>query len=419
MTEVLATIITIGDELLIGQVIDTNSAWLAQQLNSIGIILKRRVAVGDSYGDIVAALEAESGKSQIVLLTGGLGPTNDDITKNVLCGYFGGKMIVNDEALAHVKHLFEKVFRRPISAVNLRQAEVPDVCEVLQNAKGSAPGMIFKKDGTIFISMPGVPYEMKGMVTDHVLPLLQRSFTLPKINHRYILTAGIGESALAEEINSLESSLPADIKLAYLPNYGMVRLRLSTYNERGAIDEAYQHLKTLVAKYMVTDNDDTLPVVVGKLLTSAGDTLATAESCTGGNIAHLITSNPGSSVYFRGSVVSYSNDLKTSMLGVSKDTLHSHGAVSEETVREMLSGLLKVTGATYGIATSGIMGPDGGSAEKPVGTVWVAAGNSELHLATKLQLRFSRERNIEVASMMALNFLRKFIVENGPSKYNE
>ena len=415
MKEVYATIITIGDELLIGQVIDTNSAWIARELNQCGIAVKKRVAVGDRYDNIIAELDAQARGAEIILITGGLGPTTDDITKKVLCDYFGGKLIVNDEALAHVKYLFEKVFKRTVSDVNHRQAEVPDVCEVIQNKRGTAPGMIFRNHGVIYVSMPGVPYEMKGMMTDNVLPLLINSFTLPSIVHKYMLTAGIGESALAEIIHDFEYSLPPKIKLAYLPNYGMVRLRLSTTvmpdDSETLIEEKFSELKELVQGYLVSDNDDTMPELIGKILKNKQETISTAESCTGGYIGHLLTSVPGSSAYYLGSIVSYSNELKEGLLNVLPNTLESSGAVSEQTVIEMLNGLLQQTNSTYGVATSGIMGPDGGTPDKPVGTVWIAAGNKEKHMTQKIQLRFSRERNIEVASMMALNFVRKFIVD--------
>ena len=417
MKNVYATIITIGDELLIGQVIDTNSAWIAQQLNQNGIAVKKRIAVGDSFDEIKNALDTESAGAEIILITGGLGPTSDDITKPALCDYFGGKMIVNQEALDHVRYLFEQVFKRPISEVNLKQAEVPDVCEVIQNKRGSAPGMIFRKYNTIYISMPGVPYEMKGMVEDSVIPMLKATYNLPSILHRTILTAGIGESALAEVIHDFEYGLPPEIKLAYLPNYGMVRLRLSTsgFDKEATskrLDEHFANLKLLVKTYMVTDVDDSMQVFVGKLLKSKNKTLSTAESCTGGYIAHLITSVPGSSAYFEGSVVSYSYEIKTKLLHVKEETLQNFGAVSEETVNEMLKGLLEKMNTDYGIAVSGIMGPDGGTKDKPVGTVWIAVGNSEKKQTQKLSLRFTRDRNIEVTAMMALNFLRKFIVDN-------
>ncbi|MEP7251359.1 MAG: competence/damage-inducible protein A [Ginsengibacter sp.] len=417
MKNVCATIITIGDELLIGQVIDTNSAWIAQQLNQNGIAVRKRVAVGDSFGEIKNALDTESLGAEIILITGGLGPTSDDITKPALCDYFGGKMIVNQEALDHVKYLFEQVFKRPISEVNLKQAEVPDVCEVIQNRRGSAPGMIFRKDNTIYISMPGVPYEMKGIVEDAVIPMLKATYNLPSILHRTILTAGIGESALAEVIHDFEYGLPPGLKLAYLPNYGMVRLRLSTsgFDKEATakkLEEYFANLKSLVKTYMVTDVDDSMQVFVGKLLKSKNKTISTAESCTGGYIAHLITSVPGSSAYFEGSIVSYSYEIKTKMLNVKEQTLQNFGAVSEETVNEMLKGLLEKMNTDYGIAVSGIMGPDGGTKDKPVGTVWIAVGNAEKKQTQKINLRFTRERNIEVTAMMALNFLRKFIVDN-------
>jgi len=417
MKNVNASIITIGDELLIGQVIDTNSAWIAQQLNRIGVAVKRRVAVGDRPDEIIEILDEESKYSEIILMTGGLGPTSDDITKNVLCDYFGGKMVVNEGALKNVKYLFEQVFKRPISEVNLRQAEVPDVCEVIQNKRGSAPGMIFNKENVIYISMPGVPYEMKGIMEDSVIPLLKVKFELPIIVHRTILTAGIGESALAEIIKEFEDELPPEIKLAYLPTYGMVRLRLSTSGfDKNAveknIDKYFGDLKQLAKDYLVTDVDEPMQVVVGKLLKEKNKTVSTAESCTGGYVAHLITSVAGSSNYYEGSIVSYSYNVKESLLGVHEDTLNTLGAVSEQTVAEMLKGLLGKLNTDYGIAISGIMGPDGGTEDKPVGTVWMAVGNKEDYQTQKINLRFSRERNIEVTGMMALNFLRKFILSN-------
>lgn len=417
MKNVYATIITIGDELLIGQVIDTNSAWIAQQLNKTGIALKKRVAIGDSSMEIKNALDIESVDTDIILITGGLGPTSDDITKPALCEYFGGKMIVNNEALENVKYLFEKIFKRPVSDVNLMQAEVPDVCEVIQNKRGSAPGMIFHKNDTIYISMPGVPYEMKGMIEDYVIPMLQNKYKLPSIIHATILTAGIGESALAEVIKDFEYSLPAEIKLAYLPNYGMVRLRLSTSGfdadeTKEKLDKYFNQLKSMVREYMVTDVDDSMPVVIGKILKSKNKTVSAGESCTGGYISHLITSVPGSSEYFQGSIVSYSNGVKQKLLNVSETTLATFGAVSEETVVEMLKGLLKEFNTDYGIAVSGIMGPAGGTEDKPVGSVWMAVGNLETQHTQKINLRFTRERNIEVTGMMALNLLRKFVIES-------
>ena len=425
MQKIKASIITIGDELLIGQVIDTNSAWIAQELNKAGIFVKRRVAVGDNENDIRIALDEESQHVDIILITGGLGPTSDDITKPLLCKYFNGKMIVNEDALQNVKYLFEKVFKRPVTEVNLKQAEVPDVCTVIQNKRGTAPGMWFvqrtsdgEKKGKIFVSMPGVPNEMQGMMKT-VIEKLKSRFELPVIVHKTLLTAGIGESMLAEQIKDFESALPSNIKLAYLPNYGMVRLRLTTSGyEKGIIEREietqFETLKFLAKEYLVTDEDEPMEKVIGKLLSARNETMSTAESCTGGYIAHLITSIPGSSKYFKGSVVSYDNEVKENVLNVSDETLQTFGAVSEETVKEMLKGALDVLKTNYAIAVSGIMGPDGGSAEKPVGTVWIAVGSKsfdKLRIETqKLNLRFDRMRNIQITSMNALNLLRKLIL---------
>jgi nicotinamide-nucleotide amidase len=415
MKNIDASIITIGDELLIGQVIDTNSAWIAQQLNRAGIAVTKRIAVGDDAHEIWNALESEKGNADVVLITGGLGPTSDDITKQLLCKYFDGKMIVDKGALDNVKFLFEKIYNKPISEVNLKQAEVPDVCEVIQNKRGSAPGMIFQKDGTIFISMPGVPYEMQGIMED-VIPYLEKRFELPAIIHKTILTAGIGESALAEVIKDFEARLPSEIRLAYLPNYGMVRLRLTTsgfdkIKTKNVINEQFEHLKELVKNYMVTDKDETMQEVLGNILSKNNKTISTAESCTGGAIASLITSVPGSSAYYKGSIVSYSYDIKEALLNVKKETLDKYGAVSEETVKEMLWELLNKMKTDFGIAVSGIMGPDGGTDEKPVGTVWIAVGNKEKQIAQKLKQRFERRKNIEVTAVMALNIMRKFILQ--------
>ena len=414
MEKIVAAIITIGDELLIGQVVDTNSAWMAQELNKVGVWVQHRVAVGDSRADIWDGLEQEAERARIILITGGLGPTADDITKPLLNEYFGGKMIVDEGALANVKHIFERL-QRPMIARNLQQAEVPDTCTVIPNRRGTAPGMWFEKEGRIFVSMPGVPHEMKGMMTDYVLPALQKQFNLPFIAHRTLLTAGIGESFLADHINAFETALPAHIKLAYLPNYGMVRLRLTIQGEHPEtlnkeLQKEFDSLRQLVAEWMVIDEDLSLQEVVGKLLKAQGRTVATAESCTGGYIAHLLTSIPGSSAYFKGGVVSYSNDVKQKLLQVDAGTLSSAGAVSEETVRQMVQHALPLLDTDYAIAVSGVMGPDGGSPEKPVGTVWIAVGSSRNITAQKFSFRFDRQRNIELTATFGLNLLRKFIL---------
>jgi len=470
MKNVNASIITIGDELLIGQTIDTNSAWIAQELNKIGVWVTRRVAVGDVWNDIWNALDAESKESDIILITGGLGPTADDITKPLLCKYFGGKLVVNEDVLKHVKYLFEKVYRRPGPMLerNLKQAEVPDVCTVLHNARGTAPGMWFgpapsnsppagggelapaqnqitensdkkilesnknisksevsemmvpndrDRKGAVFVSMPGVPHEMKGLMLNEVLPRIKETFDLPFIIHRTAFTMGTGESMIAEKIKDFETSLPEDIKLAYLPGYGMVKLRLTAKGDdkekmEKELDEKFSVLKELVSEWLVSDKDENLAMAVQKILKEKNKTIGTAESCTGGYIAHLITSNAGSSVGFKGSIVSYANDVKERLLGVTDKTLRTAGAVSEETVIQMVKGAVEKLQVDFVIATSGIMGPDGGSDEKPVGTVWIAAGNNEKVETAKLAFRFDRERNIEMTAHAALNFLRKFILAN-------
>ncbi len=416
---VTASIITIGDELLIGQVIDTNSAWMAQELNKAGVWVQHRAAVGDVWDDIWQALDEESKRSNIILITGGLGPTADDITKPLLCEYFGGKMVMDQSTLEHVTYLFEHVFKRPMPLLdrNKKQAEVPDVCTVLKNERGTAPGMLFEKDGKVFISLPGVPHEMKGLMTDEVLPLLKQRFAMPHIGHRTLLTAGVGESFLAEMIKDFEEVLPASIKLAYLPNYGMVRLRLTASGDSETIVEnelsnQFRELKQLVKEYLVVDEDIPINALVGRLLKQDNKTVSTAESCTGGYIAHLLTAFAGSSAYFKGSVVSYDNSIKKNVLHVKEETLQTVGAVSEETVKEMAKGVLNIMQTDYAVAVSGIMGPDGGSEDKPVGTVWVAVANKENTETKKFNFRFDRQRNIELTAINALNLLRLFIIQN-------
>lgn len=424
MEDLKASVITIGDELLIGQTIDTNSAFVAREFNKMGLWVRRRVAVGDDFEEIWSALDEESKQSQIIIITGGLGPTADDITKPLLCKYFGGTLVLNQEVLRHIEYLFENVFRRkgPLLKRNIMQAEVPDVCVVLHNEKGTAPGMWFEKndDGQkrVFVSLPGVPHEMKWLLEHEVIPRLRKIFLFPVVLHRTVVTFGMGESSVAELLQDFENKLPENVKLAYLPNFGMVKLRLTARGAdetvlNGQMNDLFEELISVAKDIVIATEDEPMEQTVGKLLKKSGKTLATAESCTGGNIAHLITLVSGASAYFNGGVVSYSNDVKEGVLGVSKETLRVNGAVSEETVIEMARGTMKGLGADYGLATSGIMGPDGGTAHKPVGTVWLAVANKHKVETKLLQVRFERERNIEVASVQALNFLRKFIVENG------
>jgi nicotinamide-nucleotide amidase len=415
MNEVNAAIITIGDELLIGQTIDTNSAFIAQELNKIGIWVKRRIAIGDVKQEIVNALKEQSRDCNIIIITGGLGPTADDITKPTLCEYFESTLIIDEGALQNVKTIFNRL-NRPLIERNLKQAEVPDKCTVLPNKRGTAPGMWFEKERVLYVSLPGVPHEMKGLMNDSVIPKLKEVFELPVVLHRTLLTSGIGESMLADAIADFENSLPAFVKLAYLPAYGMVRLRLTARGiDKNSIEKElnrlFQQLQSLVKEWMVADEDISLHEAVIRLLKSKKKTVSTAESCTGGNIAHLITSVAGSSAVFNGSVVSYANSAKKDLLHVKEETLQQYGAVSEQTVTEMIQGALKELRTDYAIATSGIMGPDGGSAEKPVGTVWIAAGNRQKTKTIKAHFRFDRARNIELTTHTALTLLYRFVQE--------
>jgi nicotinamide-nucleotide amidase len=415
-----ASIITIGDELLIGQVIDTNSAFIAQEMNKAGFLISRRVAVGDDYAAIRTALDEEKKQSDIILITGGLGPTADDITKPLLCEYFGGKMIVNEEVYANVQNIFENIIKRPFTERNKKQAEVPDVCTVIQNKKGTAPGMIFNEtiEGKqkIFVSMPGVPFEMKAMMVDDVIPMLQEKFTTVDISHRTLLCAGVGESTVADMLVDFENELPTNVKLAYLPSYGMLRLRLTgtgidVSSSENVLDKLFVTLQDSVKAFLVSNEDLPLEQVLGNLLKQKNETVCTAESCTGGFMAHLLTSIMGASTFYDGSVVSYSYAAKEDLLQVQKSTLETQGAVSEMVVREMAKGALNNIGSTYTIAVSGIMGPGGGMPDKPVGTVWVCVGNNKKLIAQKFHFRFDRQVNIRLTAMNAFNMLRKFIVE--------
>ncbi|GAA4331789.1 CinA family nicotinamide mononucleotide deamidase-related protein [Flaviaesturariibacter amylovorans] len=417
MNVISATIITIGDELLIGQTIDTNSAFIGQELNKAGIWLKRRIAVGDVRDEILDALRAQSRDNDILIITGGLGPTADDITKPALREYFNAGVRIDDAALQNVHDIFSRFGRIP-SEVNLKQAEVPDCCTVLPNRRGTAPGMWFEQDGVVYVSLPGVPHEMKGLITDSVLPKLLERFTLPAIAHRTALTAGKGESDLAAHIASFEAALPGWIKLAYLPSYGLVRLRLTGRGDdagavNAALDRHFAELKTLVGEWLVADTDSSLTGAVHAALKEAGKTVGTVESCTGGYLARLLTEPAGASAVFTGSVVAYANEVKMQVLGVPAETLQRHGAVSEETVRALVEGGLRVLGTDYVVATSGIMGPGGGTPEKPVGTIWIAVGDRERTETLLLNYRFDRARNMELTANTALNFLRKFVLKNG------
>lgn len=415
MESIKATIITIGDELLIGQVIDTNSAFIAQSLNAIGVAVKSRIAVGDDANAIKVALDEAAEKSQIIIITGGLGPTADDITKPLLNEYFGGKMVIHEPSLAHITYIFETIHKRPMIDRNRKQAEVPDVCEVLFNEKGTAPGMLFKKKGVLFFSLPGVPHEMKWLTESHVIPIVQKEFQANFIGHRTLLTAGIGESFLAELIAPFENALPPTIKLAYLPNFGMVRLRLtsSSNNEQilnEELDRYFEALKLAVTDYLVTDADEPMEVVVGNLLKSKQQTVATAESCTGGYIGHLLSKHAGSSQFYTGGIISYDNRIKTEFLDVSPTILQTVGAVSKEAVEQMALAVRAKMNTDYAVSVSGIMGPGGQTNEKPLGMVWIGVANKEKVVSKVFYLRFDRARNIEVTASQAINLLRLLII---------
>ncbi len=417
-----ASIITIGDELLIGQVIDTNSAFIAQEMNKAGFKVVRRVAVGDDATQIKNALDQEKIYSDIILITGGLGPTADDITKPLLCNYFGGKMLLNTEVYEHVKNIFDNILKRPFTERNKKQAEVPDVCTVIKNNKGTAPGMLFTQNingaEKTFVSMPGVPQEMKGMMLDDVVEILIKKYNTTNIAHRTLLLAGVGESTVADMLEDFEKQMPSHIKLAYLPNYGLVRLRLTGILENEKennkiLEEQFKVLQSEVKEYLVSTKDETMEEVLCTLLKEKNKTLCTAESCTGGYMAHLITTIPGSSNFYDGSVVSYSYQAKEDLLQVKNSTLIQHGAVSEDVVKEMAAGALKNIKSDYTIAVSGIMGPGGGMPDKPTGTVWICVGNSKKLIAQKMHFRFDRALNIKLTAMNAFNMLRKFILEEG------
>ncbi len=406
-----AEIITIGDEILIGQIVDTNSAWMGQQLNKIGVEVYQIRSISDSKEHIFEALSTLHTDTKFVFITGGLGPTNDDITKNTLTEYFGTKLVFNEDLYKDIEKLFDAIGRE-VTNLNRMQAEVPESCYPIRNPNGTAPGMWFNEGGVQYISMPGVPYEMKAIMADFVIPKIIAEYDTPFIIHRTVLTQGIPESYLAETLEKWEGSLPSFIKLAYLPSAGTVRLRLSARGTdedvlNTALNEQIALLQPLIGDAIFGYHDDKLEEVVGEMLKQQGKTLSTAESCTGGYIAHQITSVPGSSAYFMGAVVSYDNTVKHGSLDVSEKDLLEFGAVSEQVVRQMALGVQKKMNTDYAIATSGIAGPDGGTEEKPVGTVWIAIATPNDVITKKFQFGKSRERNIKKTALMALDMLRK------------
>lgn len=412
----LAEIITIGDEILIGQIVDTNSAWMAQKLNLAGIKVKQITSVSDEREHILESLKQASLRVDLILITGGLGPTKDDITKKTLAEYFQVSLRIDDDALENVKQIFSR-HKSPMLETNIKQAEVLENCTTLLNMNGTAPGMWIEDKGKIFVSMPGVPFEMMYMMEELVIPKVKSSFKLPSIVHHTILTAGLGESLLADRISEIENYLPSHISLAYLPKPGMVRLRLSGMGSdtNQLNDEIAIYAKKIVERlneYVIAESDTQLEKVILDFMEARGLTLSTAESCTGGYISHLITQQPGSSKVFLGGAVSYSNGLKVSMLGVSEDTLKKFGAVSEETVKEMALGAISNYYSDYSISVSGIAGPDGGTPDKPVGTVWVAVSGKSKTITKKFQFGNKRAQNIERSAINALSLLYKLLKED-------
>ena len=410
MSTVTAEIIAIGDELLYGQIMDTNSHWISQELDAVGVRVVRKTTVGDNRTDILTAFEEASKRANLILITGGLGPTQDDLTKPLLAEYFGCEIVEVPEAVAAVSAYFTRRGRE-MTRLNILQGHLPTCCTYVPNEVGTAPGMWFEQKGCYWMSMPGVPHEMKKLVKDFVLPKLSQVFDLPVIYHKLIKTAGIGESWLADLIKDWENALPSHIRLAYLPSLGHVKLRLTAFGEDkkvlvAAVEQQIQNILPTISNYVYGYNEETLETAIGKLLKNSGKTLALAESCSGGYISHLITTVPGSSNYLRGTVVPYHNDLKQQVLGVSSATLAQHGAVSEETVREMATGVKKLFGSDYGLASSGIAGPDGGSPDKPVGTVWIACAGPDFVEAKLLQLTQDRLINIQLTGVAVLNLLR-------------
>jgi len=407
------SILTVGDEILIGQIVDTNSAWMGQQLNLAGARVETVISVGDTMAAIHTGLREAMEQADVILMTGGLGPTKDDITKKALAEYMGVDMVFHDPTFERIKKMFE-VWARPMNEAHRLQCYMPANAEILTNKMGTAPGMWMEYEDKVIVSMPGVPYEMQYLMEHEVLPKLKQRFPGQPIAHRTILTVGEGESHIAEKLEDFEEGLPDGFKLAYLPHIAQVRLRITgTGMDEAALhrilDEKAEILKTRFADIIYGYDKDTLEGAIGNMLKERGLTLATAESCTGGYLAHRITSVAGASEYFLGSVISYSNAVKMNVLGVKPETLDTHGAVSEQTVIEMAEGALKVLSADVAIAISGIAGPGGGSDTKPVGLAWMAVSNGANTKTFSIRAGKDREKNIQYFTIHALNQIRQFL----------
>jgi nicotinamide-nucleotide amidase len=413
---ILAEVLTVGDEILFGQITDTNSQWISAELTNLGIKTNRKTSIGDQKLEIINAIDEAFKRSNVVIMTGGLGPTKDDITKKTIAEYFKVDLILNEDILKDVTYFFESR-NRTLTEINIGQAYVPSNAFAIRNSCGTAPGMWFEtNDGKILISMPGVPFEMKKMMQLDMLPRLKSYFKTPVIFHKMILTIGIGESFLSDMIAEWEDALPSNIKLAYLPSVGTLRLRLTGYGEdlnlvKIAVEKEYLKVYPLISNYVFGYENDNIATVVGKLLVENNLSFGTAESCTGGYISHLITSNPGSSAYFKGSIVSYSNEIKSKVLGVSESDINTFGAVSETIVIQMAEGLRKNLNVDVAVAVSGIAGPEGGTNEKPVGTVWLALSDYEGTITHQLNLGNLRENNIQMSAIAALNMVRKRLLK--------
>ena len=410
MKKILAELLTIGDEILYGQIVDTNSQWMSVELDKVGIKVIRKTSVGDVESEILTAFAEAEKRADIILITGGLGPTSDDLTKPLLAKYFKCELKINEEALREVTEFF-KSRGRELTEVNRQQAALPTACEKITNPNGTAPGMWFKKDGKIFMSMPGVPHEMKTMMTNSVIPKLKQTFKTPVIHHKIIRTIGVGESFLAEKIEGWEKSLPDHIKLAYLPSLGEVKLRLTSFGDslekmESEVNELTEKLNSYVGQFIFGYGEDPIEVVIGNTLRKKKLTISIAESCTGGFLSHLVTSVPGSSDYFLGSMIPYSYEVKMRQLGVKPETLEKYGAVSEPTISEMASVVRARFNTDIGVATSGIAGPGGATPDKPVGTVWIAYSDKHQTVTRKLQLSKERLLNIRMASVAVLNLIR-------------
>ena len=411
-----AEIITIGDEILIGQVVNTNAAWIGDALTGLGIQVTRTISIADDFDEIVQILMETENRADLVFLTGGLGPTSDDITKKTLAEYFNCQLSENKEALNRIQAFLSRR-KVEMNALNRAQAMLPDNCIIIPNRYGTASGMWFSRHDTQYLSLPGVPYEMESMMSGYILPRLKKKYKLPAIIHKTVLVQGIAESHLARLLEKYESTLPPEVKLAYLPSPGRVRLRLTAGGEetnkvKAVVQEQIDRLIPFIPKgHFFGFEDEQLEGIVGTLLKRNKKTLAIAESCTGGKIAHMITSIPGSSNYFLGSVVAYSNLSKVEILGIQSEIINRHGAVSREVIEQMAEKVRKRFNADYSIATSGISGPDGGTPDKPVGTTWIAVASAKNIKTALFNLGDHRGRNIQKASMTGLNMLRKLITE--------